>query len=121
MSTKATPTILLIGSDTALGYLLRRYAERGGYQFKVNAASISSREIATINPVVVIFLSTELLARHQAVVSELTNLDAPILVCSSAVEEARARELGADYCLLHPVTYDDFQSALEHATASKRV
>jgi len=114
-------TILLIGSDTTLGYLLRRYAERGGYQFKVNAAGISSREIATINPVVVIFLSTELLARHQSFVSDLTSLDAPILVCSSAVEEARARDLGADYCLLHPLTYDDFQAALAHATASKRV
>ncbi len=121
MAPNNSPTILLIGSDTTLGYLLKRYAERGGYQSKVRAESISSREIATMNPLAIIFLSTELLARYQTVVTELTNLDAPILVCSSAVEEARARELGADYCLLHPVTYDDFEAALENATASKQV
>jgi hypothetical protein len=37
------------------------------------------------------------------------------------IEEARARELGADYCLLHPLTYDDFQKALLLVTASDRV
>jgi len=118
---KSSPTLLLIGSDTTLGYLLKRYAERGGYPFKVNAESVSSREIADINPVVIIFLSTELLARHQTFVKELTSLEAPILVCTSVVEEARAIELGADYCLLHPLTYDDFQTAVVNATVSKRV
>jgi hypothetical protein len=103
-----------------LGYLLKRYAERGGYHFRGNTEDISSREIAAMNPVV-IFLSTELLARHQLFVRELTSLEAPILVCSSVIEEARARELGADYCLLHPLTYDDFQKALLLVTASDRV
>jgi hypothetical protein len=28
--------------------------------------------------------------------------------------------LGADYCLLHPLTYDDFQTALMNASGSKR-
>ncbi|HSB02069.1 MAG TPA: hypothetical protein VLE49_15575 [Anaerolineales bacterium] len=104
-----------------LGYLLKRYAERGGYQFKVNPESVPSREIADIKPVVVIFLSTELLARQQSFVKELTSLDAPILVCTSVVEEARAIELGADDCLLHPLTYDDFQAALTNAMAPKRL
>ena len=35
------------------------------------------------------------------------------------VEKARAIELGADYCLLHPLTYDDFKTALVNATSSK--
>jgi len=121
LTQKKSSTILLIGSDTTLGYLLKRYAERSGYQFKVNRESVSSREVADINPAAIIFLSMELLARHQPFVTELTNLDAPIVVCSSIIEEGRARELGADYCLLHPLTYDDFQAALAHTTASKRV
>ncbi len=120
MPLDTSPTILLIGGDAALAYLLKRYAERGGYRFQVDPEGLSSREIAEINPVVVIFLSTELLARHQAFVKELTDLEAPILVCSSAVEEASARELGADYCLLHPLTYDDFQAVVANATAGKR-
>ncbi len=116
-----SPTILLIGDDTTLGYLLKRYAERGGYEFKISTKSVSSHEIADINPVVVIFLSMELLSRHQAFVKELTSLETPILVCTSAVEETRATELGADYCLLHPFTYDDFQAALANVMASKHI
>jgi len=121
VSHQKSSTILLIGSDTTLGYLLKRYAERSGYQYKVNGERVSSREVADINPAAIIFLSLELLARHQPFVTELTNLDAPIVVCSSVIEEARARELGADYCLLHPLTYDDFQTALANATASNHV
>lgn len=121
MSLKESPTILLIGSNGTLVYLFQRYAERSGYQLKVNAEDLPSRDIAAINPAIIIFLSTELLARHQTFVMELMDLNAPIVVCSSASEEAKARELGADYCLLHPLTYDDFQTALVNAAASKRV
>ena len=121
MILKTPHTILLIGNDATLSYLLGRFAEHSGYRLKVNAENVSSREVAAINPVVIIFLSTELLARDQTFVTELANLDAPIMVCSSVIEEARARELGADYCLLHPLTYDDFETALANATASKRV
>lgn len=114
------PTILLIGKDATLGYLLARFAEHSGYQCQVSADDLSSGELVTLKPAVIIFLSTDLLASGQNFVTELTNLDAPILVCTSAVEEARARELGADYCLLHPLTYNDFQIALATVTASKR-
>ena len=121
MILKTQPTILLIGNDATLSYLLGRFAERSGYQLKVHTDNVSSREIAAINPAVIIFLSMELLARDQTFVTELANLDAPIMVCSSVIEEARARELGADHCLLHPLTYNDFQTALANAAASKRV
>jgi CheY-like chemotaxis protein len=116
-----SPTILLIGSDRTLVYLFQRYAERSGYQLKVGAETLLSHEIAALNPAVIIFLSTELLARHQTFVMELTDLEAPIVVCSSTLEEARSRELGADYCLLHPLLYDDFQAALANAIAAKGV
>ena len=119
MSLQTQPTLLLIGKDATLVYLLARFAEHSGYQWKVSVDRISSREIAAIKPAVIIFLSTELLARAQSLVTELSNLDAPILVCSSVIEEARARELGADYCLLHPLTYSGFQNALANITASR--
>jgi CheY-like chemotaxis protein len=119
MSLQTQPTILLIGRDGTLRYLLARFAEHSGYQWKVRADKVSTSEITAINPAVIIFLSTELLARDQTLVTELSNLDAPIVVCSSVIEEARARELGADYCLLHPLTYSGFQTALANVTASK--
>jgi CheY-like chemotaxis protein len=121
MSLQTSSTILLIGKDTTLQYLLARFAEHSGYQWKVSADILSGSEIASIHPAVIIFLSTELLAREPTFLTELADLDAPILVCSSAVEEARAKELGADYCLLHPLSYNDFQTALANVTASKRI
>jgi DNA-binding response OmpR family regulator len=119
MSLQTQPTILLIGRDRTLRYLLARFAEHSGYQWKVSADKVSTSEITASNPAVVIFLSIEFLDTDQSLVTELANLDAPILVCSSVLEEARARKLGADYCLLHPLTYDGFQAALAKVTASK--
>ena len=113
------PIILLIGSDTTLSYLLGRYAERCGCQLAVNPENLSVKEITVVNPVVIVFPSKEILETRQILVGELASLDFPIMVCSSIADEARARELGADYCLTHPITYDDFQTALMNASGSK--
>ena len=119
MNLKVRRTILLIGNDTALSYLLGRYAERSGYQLIVNSENSSISEISDMSPSVIIFLSTELLEKTQALVVELAGLEMPIMVCSSVADEARSRELGADYCLLHPITYDGFQTVLAIANPSK--
>jgi len=121
MALKIHPTVLVIGHDVALHYLLGRFAERSGYQLKANTENMSDRDIAAIHPAAIIFLSTEVLAKHRTLLTELAGLDMPILVCSSVIEKARAIELGADYCLLHPLTYDDFQAALTHTPVAKRV
>jgi DNA-binding response OmpR family regulator len=113
------PAILLIGNDTTLNYLLGRFAERCGYQLTAHLENSSVEEITVINPAVIVFPSIEILETFQALVVELTSLDFPIIVCSSVADEVRARELGADYCLLHPLTYDDFQTALTAAGVSK--
>ncbi len=120
MITNIQPTILLVGNDSTLSYLLGRFAERSGYLLTVISESLSIKEIESINPTVIIFISTELLVTRQTLIVELANFDAPIMVCSSVVDQARARELGADYCLLHPLTYDDFQKAMMDANISKR-
>jgi len=112
-------TILLVDHDTTLSYLLARFAERSGYLLTVSSDGLSIKEIESIDPVAIIFTSVELLAARQTLVLELSSLDTPIIVCLSVTEEVRARELGADYCLLHPLTYDDFQTALSNANASK--
>ena len=119
MNLKVQRTILLIGNDTALSYLLGRFAERSGYQLIVNSENSSIREITDANPAVIIFLSTELLEKTQALVVELASLEMPIVVCSSVADEAKARELGADYCLLHPITFDGFQTVLAIANPAK--
>ncbi len=113
------PTVLLVGKDTTLNYLFNRFAEQSGYQLATNTENISMDEIETVKPTAILFLSTEMLAKAQALVTELASRELPILVCSSTTEEARARELGADYCLLHPLTYNDFQTILDKITTSK--
>jgi len=121
MNLNRQPAILLVGRDTPLNYLFGRFAEQSGYRLTGNLENISMAEIETVKPAVILFLSIELLAKNQALVAELSSRESPIIVCSSSTEQARARELGADYCLLHPLTYNDFQTALETVTASKRV
>jgi ActR/RegA family two-component response regulator len=119
LSFKGSTTILLIGSDTSLGYLLGRYVERSGYQLSVNQRLLSVAEVETINPAVIIFLSIELLETSQALVGELANHEMLIMVCSSVADEAKAMKLGTDYCLSHPLTYDNFHQALVAAGAIK--
>ena len=120
MDLKAWPTILLIGNDTTLSYLLGRFAERNGNQLATSSENLSINQIELANPAVIIFTSTELLATNRALVEELSSLDILIMVCSSVAEEGSARELGADHCLLHPLTYNDFQTAMALASTSKR-
>ncbi len=121
MSLKERPTILVIGNDAALGYLLGRFAEHSGYRLAVNLDNSSLEQVVAVNPAVIVFPSTEILETFQTLVGELASLDFPIMVCSSVADETKARELGADYCLLHPLVYDDFQMALTSASASKHI
>ena len=112
--------ILLIGKDDALNYLFGRFAEQSGYQLAGNTEDISVSEIETVKPAVIIFLSPDVLSKRQPLVTELSSHDSPIVVCLSAAEEVGARELGADYCLFHPISYDDFQTALRTITSSNQ-
>ncbi len=116
MNLKAHPIILLMGNDKTLSYLFERFAERCGYRLAIQQENYSINEIKAANPAAIIFPSTKLLEMTQVLVGELASLDTPIIVCSSIADEARARELGADYCLIHPLTYDGFKNALARTT-----
>ena len=113
MSKNSQRTIMVVGHDTSLHYLLGRFAEHGGYQLKTTLGNLSVDEITSANPAAIIFLSPELLEMTQSLLRDITNLETPILVCSTAADEVKARELGADHCLLHPLTFDEFQTALK--------
>lgn len=120
MDPKTRQTILLMGTDSNLGYLLGRFAEQSEYQLTVASENISIQDVTVASPVAIIFSSMGFLSRAEDFVVELASLDVPIIVCSSVTDEARARELGADYCLLHPITYEGFQGALALARTPKR-
>ena len=112
MKPSSQSKILMIGNDTALTYLVGRYAERSGYAIATLETVPSVEEVCNQQPVALLFPSIERLDAVQSLIAELSQCDIPILVCSSIADEVRARELGADYCLLHPLTYDGFIAAL---------
>lgn len=104
--------ILMIGNDPALTYLIQRYAQRGGYDITSVAKMPPSIETRALHPAAIIFQSVAELEESHRLVSELADDNLSVLVCSSVADEARARELGADRCLLHPLTYDCMLAAL---------
>ena len=104
--------ILLIGTDSVLTYLIERYAERSGYEVRVLPSMPSPFDANDVQPAVVLFSSIENLEAAQAQIARLSNSEIPLLVCSSINDQTRAHELGADYCLVHPLTYDGFLAAL---------
>jgi len=112
MPLSRSPVILLIGTDAALAYLIERYAQRSGYQVRVQPIVPSPTDGSDVQPAAVLFSSIENLEAAQAHIAHLSNAEIPLLVCSSINDQTRAHELGADHCLLHPLTYDGFLAAL---------
>ncbi|RPJ28310.1 MAG: hypothetical protein EHM33_04925 [Chloroflexi bacterium] len=111
--------IVIIGTSSSFLYLLQRYADRIGYSITVMLPSVVAETICRSEPVAVIFSSVESLEASQSLMADLANCDIPILVCSSVTDQIRTRELGADYCLLHPLTYDSFSAILTSAVTSQ--
>ena len=108
----ASEKIILVGKDERLVYLLQRYFEASPYQLVPLLAIPTLIEITRIVPVVVIFSTIELLESAENLLVHTSKHDIPILVCTAVAGEAHARELGADGCLLHPLTYDTFRRVL---------
>lgn len=114
MRSSLLPKILIIGADSPLTYLIRRYAEQSGCQIEALEAIPSAREVSDSKASMLLFQSIENLEAAQNTIAALPKYeyDGLVMVCSSVADEARARELGADYCLLHPMTYEGFTVAL---------
>jgi CheY-like chemotaxis protein len=104
--------LLIIGNDPGLSLLLRRYAEQSGCQLTERALTPGVATVRQWQPDAIIFLSLDHLQTAQALVDDLAAHETPVLVCASVADEARARELGADAGLLHPLTYEHFLEVL---------
>jgi hypothetical protein len=115
MSSSRSPVILLIGNDAALAYLIERYAERSGFEVRVHSIVPASLTGPDARPAALLFSSIEDLEAAQSQIAPLTSAEFPLLVCSSVNDQLRARELGVDHCLVHPLTYEGFLAALTTA------
>ena len=106
------PVILLIGNDAALAYLIERYAERSGFEVRINPNVPAPLVGPEVKPTALLFSSIEDLEAAQSQLTSLTSAEIPVLVCSSVNDQLRARELGVDHCLVHPLTYEAFLTIL---------
>lgn len=116
----AFPTLIILGGDPSFNYLVQRYAERLGYSVVNIPISAVVEPVHELKPAAVIFPSMENLEGAQPLALGLANRDIPVIVCSSLADQIRARELGADYCLVHPFVYDNFSAILD-AIASQDI
>lgn len=107
--------IYLIGSHPDLAYLLARYAERDGYELRPQPALPPAVRGGDARPAALLFASIEDLEASQRQLAQWARPEVPVLVCTAINDEARARELGADQCLVHPLTHDGFLAALQAA------
>jgi DNA-binding response OmpR family regulator len=112
------PMIFLVGNDSMLAYLLQRYAEQSNHQIVRRDIAPSMGDMEQYQPTAVIFTSVDQLQADQAFVEAMSAREIPVLVCASVADEARAMELGADECLLHPLTYSQFCAALPATCSS---
>jgi hypothetical protein len=119
LETARQPALVLLSGHSSFNYLIQRYANRIGYTLTVTPAAASAESICRLGPEAVIFPSIANLEEAQPLTAGLVECDIPIIVCSSTADQIRARQLGADYCLLHPLVYDNFSSVLGAIRAQK--
>jgi hypothetical protein len=117
----AQSTIMVIGKDTMLTYLLQRYAEQSGCQMIQRISAPWIVELRQLKPAAIIFSSLEYLQAGQSLVDDLSVHEILVLVCASVADEVRARELGADACLFHTLTYENFCAALTVVTSPGKI
>ena len=115
----AQSTILVIGNDPILAYLLKRYTEQSGCLMILRETTPEVVEIDQLRPAAIIYASIERLQVGQSLVDALSTHELPLLVCAALADEAHALELGADACLLHPFTYENFWTTLTAVCPSK--
>ena len=109
---KKAINLILFGNNKSLVYLINRYAEEFGYELFTLDMTSSINEITRIEPSAIIFSSISQLENAQQLIEILYNYDIPILVCTSLVDKIKAVKLGADMCLVHPLTPDNFQKTI---------
>ena len=112
MNPSEPPSILYVGSDPSLEYLLNRYAQRSGCRIQRVGGGALDIDLTRPRPLSVWFSSLEVLADSPWLRAAAASLDIPLVVCAAVAGDARGHDLGADYIFLHPVTYDSFVSTL---------
>ncbi len=122
MSLPSVPKIMLVEDDPQFVYLIQRYAHRSGCQI-IHVDSISEAvPLAQKELPHLILLDLGLNGMDdwrsqswrflQALKADPVTGKIPVFVCSASEVATRGWEEYADGCLLKPVMYEDFMTAL---------
>ncbi len=104
------PHIIIIGNEPMLVYLLGRYCEQLGCS---HSGQETSLEVSRNHPQeLVIYTAIHYFESNLQRVNQFIQAEIPVIVCSSETEEAHAKELGVDMCLVHPITFEKFEEAI---------
>src|SRR5689334_7690071 len=87
------PVIVLLGGDASFNYLMERYADMIRMELNVATPATSVEAICQLKPQAVIFQSVQNLEASQDMATGLANCDIPIIVCASAADQLRTRDL----------------------------
>lgn len=104
--------IFILGTDDGLAYLIQRFGDNAGFETIIRKGVPDPSDLEMSNPTVIIFSSLEQLESAQKLVETLAPQEVLTAVCVSPFDEMHARELGADVCLLHPLTFEVFNQLL---------
>ena len=107
-----TDKIILVGNDERLFYLLKRFVEQSPCELIPWLNIPSAAEIITLNPSLIIFSTIDHLEESQSLLEHTSAHEIPVMVCISLADEAHAHELGADVCLFHPLSFENFKNAM---------
>jgi chemotaxis family two-component system response regulator PixH len=116
-------TVLIIGSDAQFIYLMRYYTGTIGHQAVVASINGDVVTLAAQKGPAVIVLDPDLMepVSHdilQALKTDRSTCDIPVLVCSWRDKETSALAQEADSYLQKPVSYEGFLGALKEVACT---
>jgi CheY-like chemotaxis protein len=116
-SEKRTPAALIVEDDMTCVYLWQRYMKKSGFraistQEGKGALDMARRERPALVVLDVMLPDIDGWEVLQALKTDPSTRDIPVLICSALHEEKRSLDKGADGYLQKPVLYEDFLAAL---------
>ena len=117
MSVPSIPKVMLVEDDPQFVYLIQRYARSSGCQL-VHVDSISQavsqaqKELPDLVLLDLALNGTDGWQVLQSLKADPVTSAIPVFICSASEVATRGWEDRADGCLLKPVMYEDFMTAL---------
>ncbi len=117
MTSRLTPTLVVVGDDASFRYLIQRYANKSAchtvfVSLTDDVSSVVLREAPGIVVVELDFPDEWGWKVLRALKSHPGTSEIPVIACSWTDEAARSLDEGAAVYLRKPILYDDFKAAL---------